>query len=93
MNLQEIRSKILPLLKKYKVSRASLFGSVVRNETMEKSDIDILVELPEDSSLLDLAGLKIDLEEILKKEVDVLTYNSLHPLLRDRILSEQVDIL
>ncbi len=51
------------------------------------------MELPEYSSLLDLAGLKIELEEVLRKEVDVLTYNSLHPLLRDRILSEQVVIL
>ncbi len=85
INIQKIRSKILPRLKKYKVSRASLFGSVVRNEAIEKNDIDILVELPEDSSLLDLAGLKIELEEVLRKEVDVLTYNSLHPLLKDRI--------
>jgi len=43
--------------------------------------------------ILDLAGLKIELEESLGRKVDVLTYNSLHPLLKERILSEQREIL
>ena len=93
MTIKEIENKILPVLRKYHVRRASLFGSVVRGEMTEESDIDLLVELPEIASLLDLAGLKIDIEELLGRNVDVLTYDSLHPLLRDRILSEQVAIL
>ena len=93
MIIKEIENKILPVLKQYRVRRASLFGSIVRGEMTEESDIDILVELPETASLLDLAGLKIDIEELLGGNVDVLTYDSLHPLLRDRILSEQVAIL
>ena len=44
-------------------------------------------------SLLDLAGLKIELEELLKKKVDVRTYNSLHPLSKERILNEQEAII
>ena len=93
MTIKEIENKILPVLKQYRVRRASLFGSIVRGEMSEESDIDLLVELPETASLLDLAGLKIDIEELLSRNVDVLTYDSLHPLLRDRILSEQVAIL
>lgn len=93
MTIKEIENKILPILKRYHVRRASLFGSIVRGEITEESDIDILVEFPETASLLDLAGLKIDIEELLGRNVDVLTYDSLHPLLRDRILSEQVAIL
>ena len=93
MTIKEIENKILPVLRKYHVRRASLFGSVVMSEITEESDVDLLVELPETASLLDLAGLKIDIEELLGRNVDVLTYDSLHPLLRDRILSEQVAIL
>ena len=93
MSIDEIKCKILPLLKKYRVNKASLFGSLVRGEATEKSDIDLLVNLPENASLLDLAGLKIDLEKLLGIRVDVLTYKSLHPMLKDRILSEQVSIL
>ena len=91
--IEKIKNEIIPVLKKYDVKRASLFGSIVRKEMTEKSDIDLLVEFEGKKSLLDLAELKIELEEKLKRKVDVLTYKSLHPLLRERILSEKVDIL
>jgi predicted nucleotidyltransferase len=55
--------------------------------------LHLLIEFKGEKSLLDLAGLKIALQELLKTKVDVLTYNSLHPLLKDRILSEQEVIL
>ena len=93
MKINQIKKKILPILKKNDIKRASLFGSVVRGEATEESDIDLLVEFKGEKSLLDLAGLKIELEEMLGKKVDVLTYNSLHPLLKDRILREQKAIL
>lgn len=89
MTVLEIKEKIMPILKKYGVKKASLFGSVVREEQNETSDIDLLVELPETASLLELANLKLDLEEILKKKVDILTFDSLHHLLKDKILHEQ----
>ncbi|MCK5660882.1 MAG: nucleotidyltransferase family protein, partial [Methanosarcinales archaeon] len=75
----QIKNRILNALRQNDVSRASLFGSVVRGELTEDSDIDILVEFKGKKSLLDLVGLKQELEEILKRKVDVLTYNSLHP--------------
>jgi predicted nucleotidyltransferase len=71
------------------VKRASIFGSVARGEATGDSDIDLLIEFEGRKSLLDLAGLKIELEESLGRKVDVLTYKSLHPLLRDRILEEE----
>lgn len=93
MDINDIKNKILPILKKYDVSRASLFGSLVKNEATEESDIDLLVEFKGEKSLLDLAGLKIELEELLGRRVDVLTYNSLHPLLKEKILSNEMAIL
>jgi len=93
MELEEIKDKIIPLLRSYGVKRAAFFGSFVKGEERENSDIDILVEFEGEKSLLDLAGLKIELEELLGREVDVLTYGSLHPLLKDRILQEQKVIL
>jgi hypothetical protein len=93
MTIPEIKDKILPVLKRYGIKKASLFGSVVRDEQTERSDIDLLVELPETASLLELASLKLDLEEILRRKVDVLTFDSLHPLLKDKILREQEAVL
>lgn len=93
MTIPEIKNRIIPVLKKYGVKKAALFGSIVRGESTEDSDIDILVELPDTATLLELAALKIELEEILKKKVDVLTYDSLHHLLKDKILNEQEAVL
>ena len=91
--IEKYKERILTVLKKHEVKRASFFGSIVREEMTEHSDIDILIEFEGEKSLLDLAALKRELEETLQCKVDVLTYNSLHPLLRSNILSEQVKIL
>ena len=84
---------IVEILKKHEVKRASLFGSIVQGELTSESDIDLLVEFLGNKSLLDLVRLRIELEEKLKLKFDVLTFNSIHPLLRDQILAEQVEIL
>ena len=91
--IEKYKGLILEILKKHDVKRASLFGSIVREEMTEESDIDILIEFKGVKSLLDLAGLKIALEEALESKVDVLTFDSIHPLLREQILAEQVEIL
>ncbi len=90
---EEIREEVLPVLRSYDVVRAAIFGSFARGEDREGSDIDLLVEFKGEKSLLDLAGLKLALEELLKRKVDVLTYNSLYPPLKERILNEQEVIL
>jgi hypothetical protein len=92
-NLKEIKDKITGILGRRGVRRASFFGSAARGELTEDSDIDILVEFEGRKSLLDLAGLKMELEDALKRKVDVLTYNSLHPRLKERVLREEVAIL
>ena len=91
--ISSIKNKILPELVKAGVKKASLFGSAARGEAKKGSDIDLIVEFKGRKSLLDLAGLKQELEKVLGKRVDVLTYDSLHPLLKVRILREQEVIL
>ena len=87
------RETVLKILPQNGIKRAAFFGSIVRGEMTDESDIDILVEFEGRKSLLDLAGLKLDLEDALERRVDLLTYRSLHPMLKDRILAEQVPIL
>lgn len=91
--IQTIKKRILPILKEAGVLKSSLFGSVVRGEVDEKSDVDILVELPKGKSLFDLADLQERLQSALGKKVDIGTYRSIKPFLKDRILSEQMQIL
>lgn len=91
--LEEIKQKALPILKKAHVKKAALFGSYVRGTNTKRSDIDILVELPEDATLFELGGLKVTLEEELNQKVDVITYKSISPIIKDSILSNQYPIL
>lgn len=91
--MRAAREKALEILQKNGIKRAAFFGSIVRGEMTDESDIDILVEFEGRKSLLDLASLKLDLEDALERRVDLLTYRSLHPMLKDRILEEAVPIL
>ena len=93
-DIAKIEKKIAPILKSHDVKKAAVFGSFASGEQNKKSDIDILIKFrKDDKSLLDLVGLKLDLEEKLSKKVDLLTYDSIHPLLRNIILKEQKAIL
>jgi uncharacterized protein len=69
-----------------------VFGSVARGEADEKSDIDFLVEMEPGRSLLDLGGLLMDLQEVLGRDVDVVTERGLNPRIRDRVLREAVSL-
>lgn len=93
LSTMSVSNVVVPILKQYRVQRAGLFGSVVNGLLGPESDIDLLVDMPAGASLLDLAGLALDLEQALDRRVDILTYNSIHPRLRERILAEQVIIL
>lgn len=87
-----IKVKAEPVLKAAHVRRAAVFGSFARGEDRKNSDVDILVELAEDKTLLDLIELKLRLEEKIGRSVDVVTYRSVSALLKDRIQEEQIKI-
>ena len=91
--VDEIREKVAALMRRRGVVSASIFGSVARGESTKQSDVDFLVEFEKGRSLVDLSGLRLDLCEVLGREVDVATPNSLHPRLRDQILGEFVPLL
>lgn len=92
-SVMEIRDAVADVMRKRGVVRASIFGSVARGEERSGSDVDFLVEFERGRTLLDLSGLRLDLSELLGQDVDVITPNALHPLLRDQILRERVPIL
>ncbi len=85
------KQKIVKILKKYGIKKAGIFGSYVRGEQKKNSDIDILIEF--NDSLLILVGIEMELEKVLKKKVDLITYGGLSPYLKKHILSEEVRIV
>jgi predicted nucleotidyltransferase len=92
-SIPEIKEKITPILQRYGVTKAAIFGSLAKGEATTSSDVDILVEIKTDMSLLDFIGVKIELEEALKMKVDLVEYETIKPLIREKILNEQVVIL
>jgi uncharacterized protein len=89
----EVRAIALPILKQNGITKAGVFGSCARGDMMPGSDIDILVEIRQDISLLDFVRIKQEVAEALGQEVDLVEYDALKSRLRDEILSEQVSIL
>jgi predicted nucleotidyltransferase len=88
--LQAKRADILQTARKYGAYNVRVFGSVARGEADDKSDIDLLVDMEKGRSLLDLAGLLVDLEELLGCKVDVVPEDSLRERIRGRVLKEAV---
>ena len=93
ITIQSVKQLAVPILKKHEVIRASLFGSIVRGEVKKGSDIDILVEVPESKSLFDMMYIQFELEDVLKKKVDLVEYDLIKPRLKPYILKEQIKIL
>lgn len=67
-----------------------VFGSVVRGEADEQSDVDFLVQVEPGRTLFDLGGLQYELEQLLGRRVDVVTERGLKARVRERVLREAV---
>lgn len=77
-------------MKSQGVVSVSIFGSVARGEAGPESDIDLLVEFVPGSSLFDVVGLQLYLEDVFGRKVDVATPGALRPQMRDGILADAV---
>jgi uncharacterized protein len=89
--LRELLLKAMPLLEEqYSVARLGIFGSYVRNEQSENSDVDILVEFHDTPGFFKFLRLEAELERILSKKVDLVTKKALKPRIGERILNEVI---
>jgi predicted nucleotidyltransferase len=90
--LKTSRDRILSIAARHGARNVRVFGSVVRGDARPDSDVDFLVEMGEDRSLLDHVGLVQDLEDLLGRKVDVVSERALHWFIRDRVLAEAVPL-
>lgn len=86
------RSRVLQAVQKFKSTNPRLFGSVLHGDDHDASDLDLLVDPLPHTTLFDLGGLQVELEEILGVPVDVLTPNDLPAKFRDQVLREALPI-
>lgn len=86
--VEKYRSQILSLAKENGIRNVRVFGSMARNEAGPESDLDLLVDIEKGKSGLALGGFLSDVSELVHRKVDVVTENSLHPRIRDKVLHE-----
>ena len=96
VSLQELRHErraaIINLARRHGARNIRVYGSVARGQANDSSDLDLLVEWEPDRSLLDVVGLKQDLEDLLGVTVDIGSERGLHWFIRDGVLREAVPL-
>ncbi len=90
--IQEKREDILTIAHQHGAYNIKIFGSVARGEDREDSDLDLLVEMESDRSLLDRIALMQDLEDLLGRKVEVANIRGLRDYFRSRILAEAIPL-
>jgi len=89
---EEVKEIIISILVKHGIKRILVFGSYARNEATTKSDLDLIVDFPEGTSLLDHIGIEIELSEALNMKIDLLSRNGISPYIKDHVLKEAIVI-
>lgn len=86
--LHQKRLAVRDAVKRFCATNPRVFGSVVHGNDQDGSDLDLLVDTLPGTTLFDLGGLQVELEELLGVPVDVLTPGDLPPKFRDQVLAE-----
>jgi predicted nucleotidyltransferase len=86
--LESNRAAIRDIVARHRVRGVRVFGSVVRGTDTDGSDLDLLVEPTEHTTLLDIGKIQFELSELLGIDVDVLTPGALPETMRERVLAE-----
>lgn len=93
LSVDQIKERSIPVFQSAGVTKSSIFGSVATGSNTNSSDVDFLIEFPKGKTLFDFIDLKLNLEEALGTGVDLVQFDALKPVIRERILQEQVPIL
>jgi predicted nucleotidyltransferase len=88
----EKKAAILEAAQRHGARNVRVFGSVVHGENRPDSDIDFLVDLEPGRDLFDLGAMMADLKDLLGQKVDLVEASCLHPYIRDRVLTEAVEL-
>jgi len=86
------REQIAEVARRHGAKAVRVFGSVARGTAAPGSDLDLLISLDSQRSLIDLIAIKQELEDLLGRRVDVVTEAALSPYIRDEVLREAVAI-
>ena len=90
--LKKRREQILDIARQHGARKIQIFGSLARGESGGGSDVDFLIELEPGRTLLDIIAMKQDLEDLLQRNVDVVTERAVSPYIRNEILAQAISL-
>lgn len=90
--IAERRTDILRIAHEHGASRVRVFGSVARGESGPDSDLDLLIDMGSGRDLFDIVAIKLDIEDLLGREVHVVTEAAISPYMREQVLLEAIPL-
>ncbi len=86
------RAEIRRIVAAHRALNARVFGSVVHGDDTEGSDLDLIIDPTPETTLMDVAAIQVELEDLLGVSVDVLTPRALPEKFRNRVIAEAVPV-
>jgi len=90
---EKYKQVILPVLERYLIKRASIFGSLAKGDFNPESDVDLLIEPTENFTLFNLLKLEEEISGLINRKVDLVEYDALKPSIRNEVLLSAIQIL
>ena len=90
--LKQKRTEIISIAEQYGGRKVRVFGSLARGDSGMDSDVDFLIELAPERSLLDIVAIKQDLEDLLQRKVDIVTESAVSPYIRREIVRQAISL-
>jgi predicted nucleotidyltransferase len=91
--IEEYKQLLLPVLKRYFIKRAAIFGSVAKGLANADSDVDLLIEAETGFTLFKMISLEQEISNLIHRKVDVVEYGALKEAIRQEVLSTAIPIL
>jgi len=91
--LEKYSKIILPVLKRYLIKRAAIFGSVAKGNEMPTSDIDLLIEPAKGFTFFEFLKLEQEISSLVNRKVDLVEYSAIKPSIKEEVLLSAITIL
>jgi len=91
--IEKYQQLILPVLKRYLIKRAAIFGSAAKGTMTPESDVDLLIEAGQGFTMFKMLALEEEISGLLKRKVDVVEYSALKPSIKKEVLLSSIAIL
>lgn len=92
-SLESYKQLIVPVLKRYAIKQAAIFGSLAKGTMTEDSDIDILIEPASDFTLFTLLRLEEEISQLTQHKIDLVEYSALKPSIKNEVELTAINIL